>query len=122
MKNPTGQPVYNLWVDGDGTYTVNGYGTTSIIGDGGLLRNCVDRGVVDVARASALLIKFTEIGRNGTMGIYILNNLFGKLDYAIINQIMIWAFKDDSRPTAQRVVMGLCKTVGFIANLFKYRD
>jgi hypothetical protein len=33
------QEVYNLWVTGDGTYTVNGYGTHSIMFDGGFMRN-----------------------------------------------------------------------------------
>ena len=30
------EEFYNLWVTGDGTYIVNGYGTHSIMYDGGL--------------------------------------------------------------------------------------
>ena len=31
-----GRNLYNLWVTGDGTYIVNGFGTHSIMYDGGL--------------------------------------------------------------------------------------
>jgi hypothetical protein len=62
--------VYNLWTDGDGTYTVNGYGTTSIIGDGGVLRLCVDRNTITPEIASDLIIKFVEAGKNTTYGPY----------------------------------------------------
>ena len=41
-----GESVYNLWVTGDGTYNVNGYGTHSIIFDGGFMRNAYDQRVI----------------------------------------------------------------------------
>jgi kumamolisin len=39
--------VYNILVDGDGTYTVNGIGTTSVIGDGGAVITCLEQGMLD---------------------------------------------------------------------------
>lgn len=40
----TRDAVYNLWLTGDGTYQVNGYGTHCIAGTGGLLRRLHDTG------------------------------------------------------------------------------
>ena len=110
-----GKLVYNLWTDGDGTYTVNGYGTTSIIGEGGVLRLCVDRNDITPENVSELLIKFTEAGKNTTYGAYLSNNFFGKLDIKLVNMLLVRAFKDDTNPITQKCVMTLFKLVGKIA-------
>lgn len=110
-----GKLVYNLWTDGDGTYTVNGYGTTSIIGNGGVLRLCVDRNIITSEHASELIVKFTEYGMDTTYGAYLLNNLFGKLDIKLANMLLVRAFKDDTNPITQKSVLGLFKFVGKIA-------
>ena len=47
--------VYNILVDGDGTYTVNGIGTTSVIGDGGAIINCVDNKLITEQQAMEFL-------------------------------------------------------------------
>lgn len=107
-----GKLVYNLWTDGDGTYTVNGYGTTSIIGDGGILRMCVDRNIITSEYASELIMKFVEGGKETVYGAYLLNNLFGKLDYKLANMLMIRAFKDDTNPITQKCVLTLFKLYG----------
>jgi hypothetical protein len=104
-----------LWTDGDGTYTVNGYGTTSIIGDGGVLRLCVDRNDITSEYASELVVKFVEEGKNTTYGAYLLNNLFGKLDIKLVNMLLLRAFKDDTNPITQKCVLGLFKLFGKIA-------
>ena len=110
-----GKLVYNLWTDGDGTYTVNGYGTTSIIGDGGVLRLCVDRNDITSEYASELVVKFAEEDKNTTYGAYLLNNLFGKLDIKLVNMLLLRAFKDDTNPITQKCVLGLFKLFGKIA-------
>jgi hypothetical protein len=110
-----GKMVYNLWTDGDGTYTVNGYGTTSIIGNGGVLRLCVERNDITSDVASELIVKFTEAGKNTTYGAYLSNNLFGKLDIKLANMLLLRAFKDDTNPITQKMVLGLFKLVGKIA-------
>jgi hypothetical protein len=110
-----GKPVYNLWVDGDGTYQVNGYGTTSIIGEGGVLRKVAEREYITSERASDLLIKFTEAGKNTVYGAYLLNNYFGKLDNKLVNLILIKAFKDDESKFTQKSVMLLFKIFGKLA-------
>jgi len=115
VEEAKGQPVYNLWTDGDGTYTVNGYGTTSIIGEGGVLRLVSDRNQISVGRATELLTKFTNAGQSTVYGAYILNNYLGKLDNNIINNILVKAFKNEESVITQKFVMTLFKVVGKIA-------
>jgi hypothetical protein len=110
-----GKLVYNLWTDGDGTYTVNGYGTTSIIGDGGVLRLSVERNMIEPEVASNLLNKFTESGKNTVYGAYLINDWFGKLDIKLVNMLLVRAFKDNTNPITQKSVMALFKLVGKIA-------
>jgi hypothetical protein len=40
--------VYNLWVTGDGTYIVNGYGTHSIMFDGGWMRLAYEQDLMEL--------------------------------------------------------------------------
>ena len=110
-----GKLVYNLWVDGDGTYQVNGYGTTSIIGEGGVLRKVTEREMITSERASELLFKFTDEGKNLAYGAYLLNNYFGKLDIGLINSILVRAFKNDENKFTQKSVMLLFKIFGKLA-------
>jgi len=112
-----GKMVYNLWTDGDGTYTVNGYGTTSIIGDGGFLRLCVDRNIFTSEYVCELIVKFAEYNMNTAYGAYLINNLFGKLDIKLVNMLLVRSFKDDKNPIIQKIMLGLFKFVGKIACL-----
>jgi hypothetical protein len=119
VQSSIGQPVYNLWVDGDGTYIINKFGTTSIIGDGGVIRLCVENGWFDSRRASELLFKFTQLDTNTTHGAYILNRFFGKLNINVFNQLLCWVYKDESNPIAQKIVNLIFKLTGFVASKIK---
>jgi len=55
-------PVYNLLVDGDGTYTVNDYGASSVLGSGGVLIECVDKGLISKEQAFKVLEKLNSLG------------------------------------------------------------
>ena len=112
-----GKLVYNLWVDGDGTYTVNGYGTTSIIDDGGVLRIAAEKGYITNDYAAKLLMKFISGGKDTVYGAYLLNKFFGRLDLRVITSIMIHAFKDDTKPALQKTVLGIFNVVGKIAGI-----
>lgn len=61
MTAPINLEVYNLWVDGDGTYTVNGWGTTSIVGDGGGIRMNIEMGLFTHDSAMKYLRKFNSL-------------------------------------------------------------
>jgi hypothetical protein len=115
IEKATDKPVYNLWVDGDGTYRVNQYGTTSIIGDGGLLRVCAEQGLISHDRITELLIQYTKAGPDTVLGAYTVNKYFGKLNIKILNRILARIFKTNkSHLWLQKAITMLFKTVGVI--------
>lgn len=115
---PQGVMTYNLWTDNDHTYIVNGYGTTSIVGDGGQLRLMVEQGLMSYERAIEVLISFVGVGRHIGYGLYILNNVSGKLNIRSANQLSAWVFKDDSKVFAKKLFFAVAKAIGVVACLF----
>lgn len=110
-----GETVYNLWVDGDGTYIVNGYGTTSIVGDGGVMRLNYESGVFSKQTVSDILEEVTSSGREITYGGYILNKFCGDNNLTIGKYILGKAFRDNNSPITKKLVMLSFKIVGKIA-------
>lgn len=99
--------VYNLWVDGDGTYTVNGYGTTSIVGDGGVLSIAVERGILTPRKASLILNK----GDNDVQyGSYLLNKYLSRFNNKFIINLIL-----PTKPLTQKIMMSVFKNIGRIA-------
>ena len=82
---------HNLWVDGDGTYIVNGFGVHSIMFDGGFLRKAYERAaltypqvieLLDSYGVSAMSLRdFSGKGLDIRHGAYLLNKFVGKLDF-----------------------------------------
>jgi hypothetical protein len=107
-----GSTVYNLWTSGDHTFTVNGYGTTSMIGDGGVLRLMVEQALISNKRASELLISFDGLGQHTVYGLYALSQVLGKIDIKLINKLIAWVFADDSRPVAQKMFYSVARLIG----------
>ena len=113
----SGSAVYNLWVDGDHTYTVNGYGTTTIGADGGIIRRMYEQGLISYDRAMELVVKFVSLGKYTVYGMYTLSQLFGKLNIGIINKITGWAWADDSKPKTHQAFYVIAKAVGLVCVL-----
>jgi len=107
-----GSTVYNLWTSGDHTFTVNGYGTTSMVGDGGVLRLMVEQALISNSRASELLISFDGLGKHTVYGLYALSQVLAKIDVKLINKLIAWVFADDSRPVAQKVFYSVARLIG----------
>lgn len=95
LSPTTGNKVYNLWVDGDGTYTVNGFGTTSIVGDGGLLRLGIEQGIITMQDATDIMLYYTEKSRTAVYGSYIMNKILAKLNIKFINKFVLNSLKGD---------------------------
>jgi hypothetical protein len=70
--------MYNLLVDGDGTYRVNDIGTTSVIGDGGAVIKMHNRGLLSRERALSTIKYYHDKGGLSLKLWYLGNNLFGK--------------------------------------------
>lgn len=112
-----GSMVYNLWTDGDHTYIVNGYGTTCIGADGGIIRRMVEQDLISYERAMELLVKFDSIGKYTVYGMYALSQAFGKLNIGFINKTTAWAWADDSKPKAQQAFYVAAKIIGAVCVL-----
>ena len=70
--------VYNLWVDGDGTYQVNGYGTSSLIGDGGVVRHGLEQGIIDISQFVDIANGAKDAGMVINYGMHIGNLLMAR--------------------------------------------
>jgi hypothetical protein len=114
-----GSTVYNLWTDGDHTFVVNGYGTTTVVADGGVLRLMVEQGLMSGDRASGLLISFDGLGKHTVYGLYALSQMLGKLNIGLVNKLVAWVFTDDSRPVAQKMFYNIARAVGGAICLIK---
>ncbi len=110
-----GEMVYNLWVDGDGTYIVNGYGTTSIVGDGGVLRLNYENGTFTKQAISDTLVEVTSLGKYITYGGYILNKLCGDMNLSIGKYLIGRSFKDNKSPLTKKFLLATFNIVGRIA-------
>ena len=110
-----GDMVYNLWVDGDGTYIVNGYGTTSIVGDGGVMRLNYEKGIFTKQAISDILLEITSSGKHITYGAYILNKFCGDNNISIGKYLIGKGFRDNKSPLTKKFLRTTFNIVGKIA-------
>lgn len=117
LKDPIIEPargelVYNLWVDGDGTYTVNGYGTTSIMGSGDFLSRSAAQGFLSVAEVVNIMDFFTNKGKHVQYGGYLVNKILGSINKPWVDRLFSWGLKQD---TGIRIfVKWFAKALGYI--------
>ena len=123
-----GITVYNLWTDGDSTYIVNGYGTTTIIGDGGLMKNAYHLNIITHEQVMAMMSYFFKEGngRELSYGAYLVNKYVGMLNINFITRIfanILLNGKHNSpgKPltVANKIVHFIGHKIGSIAWLFK---
>ena len=111
----SGQRVYSLWVDGDHTFRVNGYGTHSIFGDGGGLLEGYRKQFLTKDEVLAIRRLFIENGNNAVYGGYLYNTFLGWMNINVINKINAKVFKVGASPMVQQVSMSLLKLLGIVA-------
>jgi len=78
VTKSTEEHVYNLWLDGDGTYIINGFGTTSIIGDGGIWLIFINKGIMtadDAIKTIHSLISFVHQSPSTAYGAKIISEI-----------------------------------------------
>ena len=115
MVPASGQDVYNLWVTGDGTFIVNGYGTTSIMGDGGWARLLVEQGITSPDRVSEVLHEMATSGKETSYGAFLCNKLLGKLDIKIVNKVLGKIMDSKENTRTRRAIKYGFKLVGKVA-------
>ena len=87
---PTGdREIYNLWVTGDGSYIVNGYGPHSIMFDGGFMKNAHDQGLLGYDDVLNLMNEFTEDKSDLLYGSFLVNRLLGKVNVRLLNKLWV---------------------------------
>lgn len=80
MEPTDNQIVWNLWVSGDHTYQVNGFGTNSLVDDGGWLRISVEQGYMTKEQITAVTHGVSNSSSAVAYGALILSNLVADLD------------------------------------------
>jgi len=113
------QVVYNLWVTGDGSYIVNGYGTHSIMFDGGFMRNAHDQGLLGYDDVLLLMEEFTEQKPDLLYGSFLVNRLLGKVNVKLLNRLwvnILCAEDSTKRKKAAHLAMRVLQKIG---GLFK---
>lgn len=123
VKNPItcktqGELVYNLWVTGDGTYIVNGFGTTSIMMDGGIMRVCYQNEYLSQDDIMELMREFTTQGNMMTYGSYLFNKLFGYITCKPIVKVLANTIKKDHDFLPRKAMVFLMKVFGKTATLY----
>ena len=120
--------VYNLWTDGDSTYIVNGYGTTTIIGDGGLMKNAYHLNVITHEQVMAMMSYFFKEGngRELSYGSYLVNKYVGMLNINFVTRILTnilinGKHNSPGKPltVANKIVHFIGRKIGSIAWSFK---
>jgi len=111
-----GQTVYNLWVDGDHTFTVNGYGTTSIIDDGAFMRQACEYGYTTHAETLGILHTHSNNGRALRLGSYYVNHVLGLLDFKPLTKFIAHTLIGPETLAKRTLFAGL-RLVGLIAGL-----
>ena len=123
-----GITVYNLWTDGDSTYIVNGYGTTTIIGEGGLMKNAYHLNVITHEQVMAMMSYFFKEGngRELSYGSYLVNKYVGILNINFITRILTnilinGKHNSPGKPltVANKIVHFIARKIGSIAWSFK---
>ena len=95
--------LYNLWVSGDGTYIVNGYGTHSIMFDGGWMVNCYKQGLLDQEGVMDLMNYYTGEKPELLHGSFLVNRLLGKVNVKLLNRLWIYMLCADDSTTRKKL-------------------
>ena len=110
-----GELMYNIQLDGDHTYIVNGYGTHSISGDGGALRVAVEYGYLTQDRVQEMFVEYIDAGTEVAYGGWLFNKYFGKvLELVKFKFIVKIAAKSFDQPADSKFRLGLNKVFKFI--------
>ena len=91
------QKLYNLWVDGDGTYVVNKIGTHSGLYDGGWMRQVWEQGLMSHEDVINFIYEYSREKYELMHGAFLLSRLLGRFNNKLLNRFGVYMIKcDDS--------------------------
>ena len=89
--------LYNLWVDGDGTYVVNKIGTHSGLYDGGWMRQVWEQGLMSHEDVIKFIYEYSREKYELMHGAFLLSRLMGRFNNKLLNRFGVYMIKcDDS--------------------------
>jgi len=115
--------VYNLWVDNDHTYIVNGFGTTSIIRDAATpILLAYEHGYVKThEEAMEYFYRHSANGRDLRVGAYLFWSWLARLAPEIVEKFFVKIFFNLSIPNQDRINNFVMKPLGYSANSLYFR-
>ena len=119
--------IYNLWVDGDGTYIVNGFGTTSIVGTGGLFKavnKCIDEKLITVEEMQNVFERTSKASINNPnllIGLYALGEFLIKLNNKNLFKLLVKLQPKKDTDEMRLPLKLFLLTLGFICSKTKWK-
>ena len=101
--------LYNLWLSGDGTYNVNGFGTHSIMFDGGFMKNCFAQGLLTHDEVMSLMRSYTYEQTDLVTGAFLLNKLLGKINFKLLNKFVIYCIRGNDTSKRKKIIHKIMK-------------
>ena len=101
--------LYNLWLSGDGTYNVNGFGTHSIMFDGGFMKNCFAQGLLTHDEVMSLMRSYTYGETDLVTGAFLLNKLLGKVNLKVLNKFVIYCLRGNDTSKRKKIIHKIMK-------------
>jgi len=118
IKSLGDRELYNLWVTGDGTYTVNGYGTHSILYDGGFMRNSFDQNIIDHGGVMKILEQYVYYNKNLIYGSFLFNRLIGKINLKWLNKLCVNFLNADDNSKRKKLAHFVMRVLVNLVELF----
>ena len=108
--------VYNLWTTGDHTYIANGFGTHSIVDNGGAILHGYNYGILTHQQCSEIIIDVSADTPEHLYGSYLINKFIGKFKYKPIIKLLAY-FAVAPRITVRRQLFKILS--GITGNIAK---
>jgi len=117
-KDISNETVYNLYVDGDGTYTVNGFGTTSIYSNGGSLARYFVNENISKENKECIFDNYRDLDKNEKIGWYHTNIALGKIGSPKLDKLFVNSTSKNS-PIKRKITLSFFKIIGSITKVIK---
>jgi hypothetical protein len=106
--------VYNLYLEGDGTYIVNNYGVHNILYDGGALRLAIEQDLLTQDQAQEIMYNFNHAGIEMSYGSYIGNKILGFINFKPLTRLVANALTNKNNTLIKKLINIQFKVIGKI--------
>jgi hypothetical protein len=96
-------------VSGDGTYIVNGFGTHSIMYDGGFMQNAFTQGIMNQDEVMKLMRDYTYGKTYLLIGSFLLNRILGNFNFKLLNKLILNFINADDQSKRKKIMHWLMK-------------